>query len=280
MLIRRHLQGILQSRFAGRMVATGLAVACFAVSVGCDSDSQQSRTPPAGGASTSARQVEPKHHNNNDAQTAGALMQRNGGSLLKATLSAPPDPGQAPLGAVSFFAVPEPEPRVIKKHDLVTVIIREESEFKSEGQTETKKEAALEARIDEFVKLNLKEFTLSPNGLSNGPLVISGSGNREFNGEGSVDRSDSFTARVTAEVLDVKPNGNLVLQGRKSIVTDDEVQKFLITGTCRAEDVSADNTVLSTQLKDFDLRKTHKGNVRNATQKGWAGKLLDALNPF
>jgi flagellar L-ring protein precursor FlgH len=78
----------------------------------------------------------------------------------------------------------------------------------------------------------------------------------------------------------VKPNGTLVLQGRKSIVTDDEVQKFLITGTCRAEDVTADNTVLSTQLKDFDLRKTHKGNVRNATRKGWAGKLLDALNPF
>jgi flagellar L-ring protein FlgH len=241
----------------------------------------QPRTSPVG-ASTSPppRQTDPKpHNNNNDAQTAGATMQRNGGSLLKATLSAPVDPGQAPLGAVSFFAVPEPEPRVIKKHDLVTVIIREESEFKSEGQTETKKEAALEARIDEFVKLNLKEFTLSSDGLSN-PLVIRGSGNREFNGEGSVDRSDSFTARVTVEVLDVKPNGNLVLQGRKSIVTDDEVQKFLITGTCRAEDVSADNTVLSTQLKDFDLRKTHKGNVRNATQKGWAGKLLDALNPF
>ena len=244
----------------------------------------QPRTSPAG-AGTSPRQPEsrrhePRQHNNNDAQTPGALMQRNGGSLLKATLAAPPDPAQAPLGAVSFFAVPEPEPRVIKKHDLVTVIIREESEFKSEGQTETKREAALDARISEFIKLNLPDFTLSPNGISGGPLAIRADGSREFNGEGTVDRSDSFTARVTAEVLDVKPNGTLVLQGRKSIVTDEEVQKFLITGTCRAEDVSADNTVLSTQLKDFDLRKTHKGNVRNATRKGWAGKLLDALNPF
>jgi flagellar L-ring protein precursor FlgH len=78
----------------------------------------------------------------------------------------------------------------------------------------------------------------------------------------------------------VKPNGTLVLQGRKKITTDDEYQQFLITGIARAEDVTADNTVLSTQLADFNLRKTHKGAVRNATKKGLIPKLLDVINPF
>ncbi len=81
-------------------------------------------------------------------------------------------------------------------------------------------------------------------------------------------------------MLDVKPNGTLVLEGRKQITTDDEYQRFLVTGICRAEDVSADNTVLSTQIADFNLRKTHKGNVRNATKKGFIPKLLDVINPF
>ncbi len=203
------------------------------------------------------------------------------GSLLQAALAsqATADPGQATLQAVSFFHVPEPEPRIMKKHDLVTIIIREESEFTSEGKTETKKDMALRASIDEMIKLNLAEMQINPGGVSE-PLVVDMSGEREFNGEGTVDRSDSLIARITAEVLDVKPNGTLVLQARKHIKTDEEQQEFIVTGTCRAEDISADNTVFSTQLHDFAIAKTHTGAVRDSTKRGWVPRLLDLLNPF
>ncbi len=234
-------------------------------------------TAPRGSQSTPEQ---PRPINNNDALTAAAAMQRNGGSLLKATLAAPVDPGQAQLATVSYFSVPEPEPRVIKKHDHVTIIIREESEFSSEGTTETKKDAAIDAGITEFIKLDLADMALRGGGIGDNPPLIVAEGSREFTGEGTVDRADSFIARVTARVLDVKPNGTLVLEGRKQITTDDEYQRFLVTGTARAEDVSADNTILSTQLADFNLRKTHKGNVRNATRKGLIPKLLDVINPF
>ena len=78
----------------------------------------------------------------------------------------------------------------------------------------------------------------------------------------------------------MKPNGTLVLQARKQIKTDDEEQQFILTGTCRVEDVSADNTILSTQLFDLQLEKNHNGAVRDATKRGWFLKFLDALNPF
>jgi flagellar L-ring protein precursor FlgH len=162
----------------------------------------------------------------------------------------------------------------------VTIIIREESEFKSEGTTETKKSADLDARVDEFIKLDLSNWEIEGGALGPNPPSIKASGKRNFKGEGTVDRTDSLTARVTAEVIDVKPNGTIVLPGRKKIPTDDEYQQFLITGIARAEDVTADNTVLSTQLADFNLRKTHKGAVRNATKKGLIPKLLDVINPF
>ncbi|HEX5245021.1 MAG TPA: flagellar basal body L-ring protein FlgH [Tepidisphaeraceae bacterium] len=105
-------------------------------------------------------------------------------------------------------------------------------------------------------------------------------GDRTFKGTGDVTRNDTFTARITAEVLDVKPNGTLVLQARKHIKTDEEEQLMVLTGTCRVEDVTADNTVLSTQLNDLDLQKNHKGDVREATRRGFLGKLLDFVNPF
>ncbi len=255
------------------ILATGALSLCTMMA------SAQTTQPPA--LRTSENPPQPsKPLNNNDARTAAQTMQRNGGSLLKATLAAPADPGQAQLGSVSYFAVPEPDPRVIRKHDQITIIVREESEFSSEGLTETKKEANLEARIQEFIKISLSDFAIRGGNVSDPPPAIKGDATREFKGEGTVEREDSFTARVTARVIDVKPNGTLVLEGRKQIRTDDEYQRFLITGVARAEDVTADNTVLSTQLADFNLRKTHKGNVRNATKKGLIPKLLDAINPF
>ncbi len=99
----------------------------------------QTARPLVGGAPRTAENppAQPKPMHNEDARAASAAMQRNGGSLLKATLVAPVDPGQAQLANVSYFSVPQPEPRVIRKHDLVTIIIRDESEFSSEGTTET-----------------------------------------------------------------------------------------------------------------------------------------------
>lgn len=166
----------------------------------------------------------------------------------------------------------------MKKHDLVTIIVREESEFKSEGTTDVKREVALDAKIEQFIKLALGEGLGQAVGQTTPEVKLSG--NRSFKGEGTIDRSDSFVTRITAEVVDVKPNGTLVLQARSRIKTDDEEQLLVLSGTCRAEDVSADNSVLSTQLFDKDLTKNHKGPVRDSTKRGWVSKLLDALNPF
>jgi len=214
--------------------------------------------------------------------TPAEAYQRSGGSLLRASLAAQADASQAPLASVSFFAVPEPEPRVIKKHDLVTIIVREESSFSSDGETELKKEAEFEARLEEFIKINklLSDLQLTGGGVTDPVPSLKMTGTRDFKGEGSVDRTDRLTLRVTAEVVDVKPNGTLVLQARQRIKTDEEEQTFILSGICRAADVTADNTVLSSQMFDKDLTKTHKGTVREATKRGWLSKLLDVVSPF
>ena len=89
-----------------------------------------------------------------------------------------------------------------------------------------------------------------------------------------------LTARITAEIVDVKPNGTMVLQARKRIKTDEEVEQFVLTGICRADDIIADNTILSTQLYDKAVNKTHTGAVRDTTKRGFVPRLLDVINPF
>lgn len=213
------------------------------------------------------------------AANTAALMRSNGGSLLRASLAAQPDPSVAKASQVSFFAVPAPVPRVLKKHDLVTIIVREESEFSHEGNTDLKKEMDFDAKLEQFIKLSFANGSLE-NAIGQDIPEIKFNANRNFKGEATVDRTDSLTLRIQAEILDVKPNNTLVIQARASINTDEEKQTMILSGTCRAEDVTPDNTVLSTQLFDKAVTKNHTGAVKDTTKRGWVPRLLDVLNPF
>ena len=209
----------------------------------------------------------------------GQLMLQNGGSLYRAALQIGDDPRLIKPGDVNYFAVPEPKPKTLLKHDLVTIIVSEQSEFSSDGTTDTKKSADLNARITQFPTFGLSNFALR-NTIGSVVPEIGASGTRNYKGEGTVDRKDTFTMRIQAEVLDVKPNGRLVLQARKRIVTDEEDQLVVLSGECRVLDVTPDNTVLSNELYDLDIRKSHTGAVRDATKRGWIPRAIDWVNPF
>ena len=127
--------GLATSGWLGNMLALGQTTATRRTGNGTDvprSETERRQQPPG-----------PVY---NGAQDAGAAMRRNGSSLLKATLNARAerampgstggaDRGQARLSDVSFAAVPEPVPRTLRKHDQVTIIVREESEFRTRGSS-------------------------------------------------------------------------------------------------------------------------------------------------
>jgi flagellar L-ring protein precursor FlgH len=187
--------------------------------------------------------------------------------------------GGGGIAAISVFAVPRPQPKLIKAHDLITIIIREESEVSSQSTSDIKRQTDLGAQVNQFVKLNVKNLEIE-NAITGASPSVNVTGTRNSKGEATVDRSDSVIARITAEVVDVKPNGTLVIQARKKIKTDEEEQTLLASGICRVEDITPDNTVLSTQLFDLEFTKMNKGQVRNGTKTGGLTKLLDFLNPF
>ena len=270
-----------------RMSAVVLAAAsCGWMATPAGAQQQQVRRAPqqaSGRAPQSSDQPTVRQQVDPSINDAAVVMQRRGGSLLRATLAATPPSGGASNGRpapVSFYDIPQPEPKLIRKHDLVTIVVREASEFSISGKTDTKRDSALEAKVDEFIKLRLQNFELEGGALGTTPPSAKLSGSRSFKGEGKVDRTESLTTRVTAEVVDVKPNGTLVLQARKTIKTDDEEQSIVLAGTCRVEDIVADNTILSTQLYDLRIEKTHAGAVRDATKRTWLGQILDAILPF
>jgi len=206
------------------------------------------------------------------------LMQSSGGSLLQASMpqTSGNDNGRNP--GYSLYAVAEPEPKVLKKHALVNIVVREESTSNSQGTTDLKRQADLDAKVEQWIHMNLGSLSVHP--TSGTPNEIKMSGQRDFKGDAQVNRTDSVILRIEAEVIDVKPNGTLVVQARKHIKSEEEDQTFILTGVCRVEDVDASNSVLSTDLHDLDLQKITKGAVRDTTKRGLLGRLLDFINPF
>jgi flagellar L-ring protein precursor FlgH len=221
-------------------------------------------------------------------QTADEIARRmftNGSSLLQAQLETRGQRGVRGVtqqngvidASVSFFVVPEPEPTVLRRHDLITVIVREESSSKSTGRAAYEKEYELDAALKQYINLNLRELTIAGKRADE---ALELEAERGFGGDGSTDRRDTFVTRLTAEVIDVKPNGTLVLQARKRITVDEDGQELVLTGIVRTKDVTAANTVLSSQLHDLRLEKRTVGPVRDATKRGFLPRFVDRVNPF
>lgn len=209
----------------------------------------------------------------------GALMRTSNGSLYRAVANMADDPRLLKPADVSYFSIAAPKPKELQKHDLLTIIVREESSYKSDAKADAAKTAGIDAKLEQFPSIDLSEFIFKP-GISDVTPQLKLSGTRNYANDGATDRKDSFTFRIQAEVLDVKPNGRLVLQARKRITTDDEEQLFILTGDCRVQDVTPDNTVLSTQLYDPEVKKLTRGPVRDATKRGWIPQAMDWLNPW
>jgi len=186
------------------------------------------------------------------------------------------------LRTVSLFAVAPPEPRTYQAHDLVQIIIRETSTAKSSAELDTKKESELDAAVPSWPDFNIQDLlrlTLKQGDDSDNPkLKINFS--KEFEGEGDYSRKDDFSARLTAEVIEVLPNGNLVLEARTHIKTDDEEATMKVTGICRPDDITPANTVLSNQIHDLAIDKVHVGELRDSSKKGIIAKVFETVFAF
>jgi len=87
-------------------------------------------------------------------------------------------------------------------------------------------------------------------------------------------------ARVAVRVIDVLPNHNLVIEGKRETSFSKEKQTVVLHGVVRAEDVSYDNTVMSYNVADATIKIDGKGTVSDSQNKGWFTRILDKVNPF
>lgn len=188
-------------------------------------------------------------------------------------------PGTRAIEQMSLIAVPPVPARKFKVEDLVTIIVRQQKKYEAEGTLDNKKKWDLNAKLSDWFRF-YPEHHLGQDKLSNGQPGVAFNLNNKYKAESTNDREDSFSTRIQARIIDVKPNGNLVLEAKVQEQHDEERFTITLTGSCRSEDVTPVNTILSTQIAELVLVEQNHGAVREATRRGWVPKLLDMAGAY
>jgi len=161
--------------------------------------------------------------------------------------------------------------------DILTVVVAESANASSAQTKSSNRESSLEDAISQFI------FSKAASGLltHGGELpATSAKGKASYSGGGSVNNSQSLTARAAVLVTDVMPNGNLVIEGARMVTFSGETQHVILHGLVRPTDIGADNTVTSTNIAEARVEFVSDGTLTEAQKRGWLAKLYEKLRPF
>ena len=160
--------------------------------------------------------------------------------------------------------------------DIITVVISEQASASKKASTGTSRSSSISAGIPKILGL---ETTALKNWADLSELLSASYGSK-FDGSGSTSRQETLQATISAKVVDVIPNGNLLIEGRRNVRVNNEDQIIVLTGTVRGRDVSADNTVSSALIADAKIAYSGKGIISDRQKPGWLLNALDKVWPF
>jgi flagellar L-ring protein FlgH len=165
-----------------------------------------------------------------------------------------------------------------RKGDTLTVVVAEQASASKEATTGTSRSSSVAAGIP-----NLMGLETNMTGIKNWMdlnKLVSASTDSKYDGSGSTTRKENLNATITAQVVDVLPNGNLLIEGRRNVKVNHEDQIIVLEGMVRPRDITADNLVNSTFIADARITYTGKGVISDRQQPGWLMGLLDKVWPF
>ncbi len=103
----------------------------------------------------------------------------------------------------------------------------------------------------------------------------------EFEGSGSSSQKNQLTGNITVSVVELLPNGNLMVRGEKRLQINNGNEYIRVSGIVRPVDILSDNSVLSTQIADATIMFTGDGQTAEVNIMGWLARFfISAITPF
>ena len=149
--------------------------------------------------------------------------------------------------------------KAVRLHDVVSIVVTESLAASTDGQVKNSRASNANSGLTGLIG-KLK----TSNALQNLIGMTAASG---LTAQGQSTTNSSLATTFGAEVVDVLPNGMLVVQATRQLTFSQQTQLIRLRGLVRPEDVSAQNEVQSTAMTDLELEVTGKGIVNDSTYR-------------
>ena len=150
--------------------------------------------------------------------------------------------------------------------DILTVIVDEKTLADFKASTQATKSDSNSVNAQFFI--GLLDSLFKP--------VTTGA-NSNVSGDGQTSQSSRMTATMSTIVKQVMPNGNLVIEGRRSLITNKQTQTIVFSGIVRPTDITPNNTVRSVNVAEAEIKMDGTGLISQRQRKGILTQIIDWL---
>ncbi len=157
--------------------------------------------------------------------------------------------------------------------DVLTIQIQERHSARRSSNSSVDRNGKVEARI------GMLPFA-SPTSPKFARLRAEGSSENTFEGKGATGTDNEFTGSITVTVIEVLPNGNLVVSGEKQVGINQNVESLRFSGVVNPVTVLPGNVVSSTQVADARLEVRGRGDIDRAQTTGWLSRFFLSFLPI
>ncbi|MDD4616975.1 MAG: flagellar basal body L-ring protein FlgH [Alphaproteobacteria bacterium] len=178
-------------------------------------------------------------------------------------------------GGRAFFR----DQRACRVGDILTVVVSIKDQAQLSNETKRSRSNSDTANLTKFLGYETKLNKLLPNAVDPTSLIDAGS-EMSNDGKGSIGRAEQIDLRVAATIVQVLPNGNLVVEGKQQVNVNYDQRELNISGVIRPQDISADNTISYDQIAEARINYGGKGTIADVQQPRYGAQLYDILMPF
>jgi flagellar L-ring protein FlgH len=197
-------------------------------------------------------------------------------------MPAPPQERYAPnslwrAGARTFFN----DQRAARVGDILTVKIQIEDKADLSNTTNRSRSGSSESGVTNLFGLenSLRRLPFVPDTID--PTALVGAdGSTTSSGAGAVAREEKIELTVAAVVVQVLPNGNLIIDGNQQVKVNHELRELTVAGIIRPEDISSDNTIRHTQIAEARISYGGRGDIAAMQRPAIGQRLADAVSPW